>query len=243
MNALRVDPDARAAFRAGVVSVLPLMMGLMPWAIVTGVAMVSAGLSSAQAIGMNVLVFAGSAQLAVLPLLIAKSPLWVMFATGLVVNLRYAIYSAVLAPHFNRLSKSWRVLLSYITVDGVFALFAGRFRPGDGQAQKHWFYLGGSVSMWIAWQLASLAGIFGGAMIPRDWSIDFASTLALIALLMPLLFDRAVVFGALAAGVVSLATAHWPMNLGVLLAVTAGVVVGLAAKRFLPARPSQKEAP
>src|SRR6266568_5053839 len=114
-----------------------LLVGIVPWGIVTGVATVSAGLTPVEAIAMSVLVFAGSSQLAVLPLLIAKAPLWVMYATALVVNLRYVIYSAVLAPHFEHLSRPWRALLSYITVDGMFALFVGRFRPDDGNRHKH----------------------------------------------------------------------------------------------------------
>jgi len=65
-----------------------------------------------------------------------------MVATALVVNLRYVIYSAVLAPHFEHLPRRWRVLLSYVTVDGVFALFAGRYRPDDGNRNKHWYFLG-----------------------------------------------------------------------------------------------------
>jgi len=231
-----LPPDERAAFRDGAISVVPLTVGVAPWGVVTGVAMVSAGFTSTQAVAMSVLVFAGSAQLAVLPLFIAKAPLWVMLATGLVVNLRYFIYSAVLAPHFARLSRPWRILLSYVTVDGVFAMFAGRFRPGDGVAHTHWWYIGGSSLMWVIWQLASLIGIFGGTLIPREWSLEFAATLALTALLMPLLFDRAVVSGAIVAGVVSLAGTRLPMNLGVLLAVIAGVGVGLMAARFVPAR-------
>src|SRR3981189_2618450 len=108
-----------------------LLVGMVPWGIVAGVAMVSAGLTQAQAVAMSLLVFAGTAQLAVLPLLIAKAPLWVMIATALVVNLRYVIYSGVLAPHFEHLPRWWRVLLYYVTLDGVFALFAGRYRTDD----------------------------------------------------------------------------------------------------------------
>lgn len=217
-------------------SALPLGVGVGAWGIVVGVAMISAGFSPAQAIGMTVLVYGGSAQLAVLPLFIAKAPLWVMFATTLVVSLRYLIYSAVLAPHFSHLSRGWRMLLSYITVDGMFAIFAGRFRAGDAEPNSHWFYLGGSMVVWIVWHIASIVGIFGGAMIPREWSLEFAATLALIALVMPLLFDRAVVCGAIVAAAVSLATTRLPMNLGLLLAVLAGVVVGLAVTRFMPPR-------
>jgi predicted branched-subunit amino acid permease len=227
-------PAESAAFRDGIVSAVPLTVGIAPWGVVTGVAMVSAGLTTPQAVGMSLLVFAGSAQLAVLPLFVAKAPLWVMYATALIVNLRYFIYSAVLAPHFSRLPRVWRVLLSYITVDGVFAMFAGRYRPGDGVEHKHWFYLGASALSWVIWQLASVLGIFAGSLIPKAWSLEFAATLALTALLMPVLFDRAVVSGAVAAGMVSLAGSSLPMNLGVLLAVIAGVLAGLLVTRFVP---------
>jgi predicted branched-subunit amino acid permease len=213
---------------------------MVPWGIVAGVAMVSAGLSQAQAVAMSLFVFAGSAQIAVLPLLILKAPLWVMYATVLVVNLRYVIYSAVLAPHFRQLSRSWRVLLSYITVDGVFALFAGRFRPGDGKRHKRWFFLGGSLLMWAGWQVSSWVGIFAGALIPKSWSLEFASTLGLIALLIPLLYDRAVTWGAIAAGGVALATAGLPLNLGLLAAIVAGTAVGLAVSRFERSETSEK---
>ena len=219
-------------FRDGALSAASLLFGLVPWGVVAGVAMVSAGLSPWQAVAMSLLVFAGSAQLAVLPLLVAKAPLWVMVATALVVNLRYVVYGAVLAPYFERLSRPWRVLLSYIMVDGMFALFAGRYTPGDRDPHKHWFFLGGSVLLWGGWQLASLAGIFGGALIPKEWSLEFAATLGLIALVMPLLFDRAVVWGALAAGAVALAAAKLPLNLGLLAAILVGVIVGLVVARL-----------
>jgi predicted branched-subunit amino acid permease len=224
--------EQRLALREGALSAGSLLFGIVPWGIVAGVAMVSAGLSRAEAVGMSLLVFAGTAQLAVLPLLVAKAPLWVMAATALVVNLRYIIYSAVLAPYFGHLSRPWRVLLSYITVDGMFALFAGRFRPDDGNAHKHWFFLGGSLAMWCAWQVSSCIGIFGGALIPKEWSLEFAATLGLIALLMPLLYDRAVVCGALVAGGVALVAVKLPLNLGLLAAIAAGIAAGLAVARF-----------
>ena len=216
-----------AALREGALAAVPLLVGIIPWGIVAGVAMVAAGLSRLQAAAMGVIVFAGSAQLAVLPLLIAKAPLWVMFATGLAVNLRYVIYSAVLAPYFERLSWAWRALLSYITVDQIFAVLVGKYPPDDPAPGKHWFYLGGSLVMWSVWQISSLVGIFAGALIPQEWSLEFAATLSLIAILMPLLFDGAAVWAALAAGGVSLATATWPFRTGLLAAIAAGVAVGL----------------
>jgi len=224
------------ALRAGALAGAPLMVGVVPWGVVAGVAMVGAGLTQGQAVAMSLLVFAGSAQLAVLPLLIAKAPLWVMYATALAVNLRYVIYSAVLAPHFEHLSRPWRALLSYVMVDGMFAVFVAKYRPEEGRAHKHWFFLGGSLVMWTGWQAASMVGIFAGALIPQSWSLEFAATLALIAVLVPLLHDRAVVCAALAAGGVALAASKWPLNLGLLAAIAVGVVVGLAVARAAPSK-------
>src|SRR5260221_12625728 len=98
-----------SALREGALASLGLLVGIVPWGIVAGVAMVSAGLTKAQAVAMSVLVFAGTAQLAVLPLLVAKAPLWVMCATALSAILRFVIISPILAPHSEHLPQPWRV--------------------------------------------------------------------------------------------------------------------------------------
>ena len=67
---------------------------------ISGVAMVKGGLAVPWAIAMSLLVYAGSAQLAALPLIVAGAPLWVIVATGLITNLRFVIYSAALRPYF-----------------------------------------------------------------------------------------------------------------------------------------------
>ena len=89
----RTDGE-RAAFRDGFRDLIPVGPGTFAWGLVTGVAMVKSGLTLAQAVGMTVLVFAGSAQLSSLPLIAAASPVWVIVLTALVVNLRFVIYAA-----------------------------------------------------------------------------------------------------------------------------------------------------
>jgi predicted branched-subunit amino acid permease len=221
----------RKAFRDGVLAGAPLTVGVLPWGIVAGVAMTAAGLSDLQAAAMSLLVFSGAAQLAVLPLL-SEAPLWIIYLTALVVSLRYVIYSAMLAPHFEHLPARWRAALSFVTVDGIFALFIGRYQPHDRDPCKHWFYLGASLVMYAVWQVTTWVGIFTGAAIPAEWSLGFAATLALIAILVPLLQDRAVVAGALAAGAASVLLAGAPLKLGVLAAIAVGLAAGLAAARL-----------
>jgi predicted branched-subunit amino acid permease len=82
---------------------MPTLFGIGAWGLVVGIAMVKTGLTVPQALGMTLIVFAGSAQLASLPLIAAHAPIWVIFATALVVNLRFVIFSALLAPHFAHL--------------------------------------------------------------------------------------------------------------------------------------------
>lgn len=53
-------------------------LGIAAWGLVTGVAMVKSGMSVPVAVVMSLLVYAGSAQLAVIPLLAAGAPLWVV---------------------------------------------------------------------------------------------------------------------------------------------------------------------
>ena len=70
------------AFRQGVTDMLGTGLGVGAWGLVTGVAMVKTGMPVALALLMSLLVYAGSAQLAVLPLLAVGAPLWVVWLTA-----------------------------------------------------------------------------------------------------------------------------------------------------------------
>src|SRR5215210_2288581 len=89
------DPhEERIAFQDGFRAGAGTMPGIFAWGMVAGMAMVKSGLTIWQALGMSLLVFAGSAQLASLPLIAADVPVWAVFFTAMVVNLRFVIFSA-----------------------------------------------------------------------------------------------------------------------------------------------------
>src|SRR5258706_14672664 len=108
---MKMQREQISALREGALASAGLLVGIVPWGIVAGVAMASAGLTQTQAVAKSVLVIAGPAPPAGLPLLVAQAPLWVMVATARGRNLRYVIYNPVLAPHFEHLLRLWRVLL------------------------------------------------------------------------------------------------------------------------------------
>ncbi len=173
----------RHAFVRGMRAVAPATIATGTWGLVTGVAMVKVGLTTAQALGMTLLVYAGSAQLAALPLIAAAAPIWVVLLTATVVNLRFVIFSAGLRPFFRRFSLGRRLFLGYVTTDIGFALFLSRFvnAPDEerGSPEQVWFFLGMAAGNWMAWQTMSVLGIFLAAQVPGAWGLEFASILAL----------------------------------------------------------------
>ena len=76
------NPD----FRLGVSDMFGTGVGVGAWGLVTGVAMVKSGMSVPLALIMSLLVYAGSAQLAVIPLLATGGPMWVVWLTAACVS-------------------------------------------------------------------------------------------------------------------------------------------------------------
>lgn len=231
--------ERRAALFDGMRQVMPAMLPTAIWGLVTGVAMVKSGLTETMALTMTVLVFAGSAQLTSLPLIATGAPLWLIFAAGLVVNLRFVIFAAALQPFFRHLSWPRRLGLGYFTTDITFIVFMPRFgeAPVPGTREHVWFYAGTIIPGWIIWQLCSLTGIVLGSMVPSSWSLEFAAVLALLALAIPLVNSRPVAAAALAAGLLGWAGQWLPLRLGLVLAVVGGVLAGILAERRLERTP------
>ncbi|MGI4720663.1 MAG: AzlC family ABC transporter permease [Janthinobacterium lividum] len=227
------DPEAwREGFKTG----LPTLFGIGAWGLVVGIAMVKSGLTAVQAVGMTLLVFAGSAQLASLPLIAAAAPVWVIFATALVVNLRFVIFSALLGPHFAHLPWKQRFLLGYISGDLTVALFLQRFPSVERVAGKLSYLKGLMVPNWFAWQIGSLVGIFLGSAIPSEWGLGFAGTLAILCITVPLIINKAALCGVLVAGAVSVLAYEMPYKLGLLLAVVVGMVTSMVIEETFAKR-------
>lgn len=222
-----VDAPNRAAWRDAFKTGLPTLFGIAAWGMVVGIAMVKSGLSVPQALGMTLLVFAGSAQLASLPLIAAQAPIWVIFATALVVNLRFVIFSALLAPHFSHLPWRQRFYLGYISGDLSVALFLQRYPTVQPEPGKLSYLKGLLLPNWSAWQMGSLIGIFLGSAIPAEWGLGFAGTLAILCITVPLIINKAALCGVLVAGAVSVLAYGLPYKLGLLVAVVVGMLTSM----------------
>lgn len=223
----------RDRLRAGAAAMAPILIGIVPFGLIYGVAAVDAGLSAAQAIAMSSVVFAGSAQLAAVDLMSRDAAVVVIVATALVINARHLMYSASLAPALGGLRLGRRLLTGYLLTDQAYAVSVVRYAgDSDSPAQRGSFFMGAAAAMWLTWQLASAVGVAVGTGIPADWSLDFAIPLVFLALVLPTVGDRATAAAALVAALVSLVAVDMPFHTGLLAAAAAGILGGLVvAKR------------
>jgi predicted branched-subunit amino acid permease len=147
--------------------------------------------------------------------------------TTFIVNLRHALYSASLAPHLRELPPAWKWLLSYLLVDEAYAVAIRHYREHSAAAHRHWYFLGAGMALWVIWQLTTGIGIFLGAEVPAEWGLDFTLALTFIAIVVPMLGDRASIAAALAAGLTAVAAVGLPYKLGLIVAAFVGIATGM----------------
>lgn len=227
------DRPGRVSFSLGLAAGSPIMAGVAPFGLIYGAAARGLDLSLGQTMGMSLSIFAGSSQLVFLDLWGQGASVLALILTGLVINLRMAMYSASIAPHLGPLGFPRSIVAAYFLTDEGYALSMGRFlsRREPPSSPFH-FYLGAALPTWLSWQSCSLAGYLAGALIPESWPLGMAVPLVFLALLVPMLARGPKLTAALAAMAVAIAAARLPMNLGLILAVFVGIAAGLLHSRL-----------
>ena len=218
-------------FRQGVNDLLGVALGIAAWGLMTGVAMRQSGLGMFDALLMTLTVFAGSAQLAATPLILAGAPLWVVLATALCVNLRFVVFSAHMRPFMMHLPLRQRLLCGYLTGDLTYVLFVKRYaQPATdaaGREQQVAYLLGNGCMNWLTWTVACVVGVIAANFIPMAWGLGFAGILALAGMVCSLASSRLRWVAAAVAAVVGVASYALPLRLNILAAILAAVALCL----------------
>ncbi len=223
-------------FRRGARDMVGIALGIGAWGLVTGVAMVKSGIGLGLALMMSLMVFAGSAQLAALPLIAGGAPIWVVWATALCVNLRFVIFSAQWRPYFAHLPRGRRALLAYFTADLNYVLFMRRFPEPKPAPEQQPYFWGAVVVNAGSWHVMSITGILLGHRIPPEWGLAFAGTVALLGMTYSMLSDRATWLPAVLAGAAAVAAYALPLKLNMLVAIAAAVAMGMVIDHSRPLR-------
>lgn len=229
-------------FRQGMVDMLGVAPGIAAWGLMTGVAMVKSGMSTAEALLMAAIVFAGSAQLAAIPLILAGAPMWVILATALCVNLRFVVFSVHMRPYVIHLSLWDRLVAGYLTGDLTYVLFIKRFaQPATdaaGHAGQMAYLVGNGGVNWISWTVCSVFGVVLANAVPTQWGLGFAGILALLGMLCSLATSRLRWVSAAIAGAAAVAAFAMPLKLNILVAIGASVLVCLVLEKTQASAPN-----
>ena len=213
----------------GLKAVSPLLPGVLPFAMIAGSSAVEAGLSTAAALGMSLFIFAGASQLVMVEMWDREAPALVLLATVLLVNLRFSMYSAMLAPFVRGWKLSRKTLMAYLLTDQAALLSTPEFKRDSISAK--YFFTGAALTLWVTWQSGTMIGVFLGVRLPESWSLDFAVPLSFLALLIPAIHSRGTAIAAVTAGAAVLLTRLLPFNLGLIVATLLGVFAAMLFDR------------
>lgn len=176
--------NRRQTFLRGFHKTLPFQTGVLPFGLLYATLAVNAGFPDWLVLLFSMIVFAGSSQLVFVDLVChIGSPIQAVLGSNFI-NMRHLIYSAGVSPKFAGFSRLWKIVLSYLLTDQLYA-FSESFK--DDSIPQHlqpWYYLGSGLTTWIFWMLSTAAGVYFGQLVPKSWNLDFAIPL----MFMPLLF-------------------------------------------------------
>lgn len=220
-------------FGAGLRAIAPLLLGVAPFGVVAGATPVTHGMGWEVAVGFSTIVFAGASQLASIEVLTGGGSVLVAVLAAWTINLRMILYSASLAPHVTRLSRSRRMLMAYVLTDQVYATSIVRWgeatvkAPAVEEQHQRWrFYMGGGLALWVTWQVSTIVGILVGNAVPSGIHLEFAVPLAFLVLLIPTLVTRPAIVAAATGGAAAVLAAQ--MGAGP-TSIMIGSVVGIVA--------------
>jgi 4-azaleucine resistance transporter AzlC len=191
-----------------------------------GVVARQSGLQPLEIAGMSMLVFAGASQFAMVQLFSERAPTAIVIASVLFINLRHLLMATSLRAHLQALPLGGRLVAAFFLTDESFAMTIGHVRRG-GSSLAYYFVF--AVSLYVLWNLATLAGIAIGGAIgdPRRIGVDFAITATFIGIVVLAIRRPAdiviAVVAAIIAGLLALAGAP------TVAVITAGALAPLIA--------------
>ncbi len=159
---------------------IPVFLGYISCGAAFGLITINAGYPWWLAPAMGILMFAGAGQFFAIPLFAAGTPIPLILATELLLNIRHIVYGLPLINQFKECRRSKPYLIFALT-DETFSILTTTNVPPGVKPEEYYFTV--SILDQAYWVGGSLIGAVAGAMIHFDFTgVDFALT-ALFAVL------------------------------------------------------------
>ena len=226
-----VTPTKTKSFLAGALAVMPLTIAVIPWGILAGSFALEVGLTPVESQAMSAIIFAGSAQLVALGMIKAGIGISSILITTLLITSRHLLYAMAMRTHISPLPLKWRLGLGFLLTDELFAI-ANQAHKGDSPAQHQfdrWYALGGGLTFYLGWNIATLLGIVAGQSIDNlgELGLDFAIAATFIAIVVPTVKKPSILVCVLVSLTLAVVCAVFAIQAGLLIAAISGMAVGM----------------
>jgi len=209
-------------FWRGFVAILPLWLGVAPFAVAYAVTARAGGLGAWDTQLMSSVVFAGSSQFAAAQLFASGAGGSSVLVMTFLLNARHVLYGLSLGRVMS-MTPWQRVVAAHFLTDEAYGVTIA------AGARDVRFLLGAELSLFVVWNAFTLAGALLGAVVPDParFGVDFVFPLAFLGLLVPLLRARVDVLVAVVSGAAAWALARvLPGGVVVLFAGVGGALLG-----------------
>lgn len=209
---------------AGVRATLPIGISVVPFGLAYG-ATATQIMSLGEVSLMSVTVFAGTAQFVAVSMLAqGAAPISILMTTVLL-QLRLVLMSAATSRKLERVPRATEPFLAHLITDESFAVSMASMSEGQGDPR---FFVGAGLTIFVLWQLSSVAGALLGAGLGDGWGITYAMPSSLICLLFILVRDKRTLAVCLAAvalaiGLRPVVGSTWNVLLATMVAGLGGV--------------------
>jgi len=211
---------------------LPITPGIFAFGLATGAVAARQGLTFAQHLGMNVIVYSGIVQIVALeiwPKVFTWGTVAAMAILAGVVGARLFLMSVAMRPWFGSL-PAWQSYPSLFYLTDPSYLIVMRYRAEGGNDAG--VFLGSAAAFLGAWMIAICIGFFAGNLIsdPARYGVDLVMPVFFAAMLIPLWNGPRRAIGWAVAAVVAIAVQHFVEGWWF---IVAGSVTGAVAGGFI----------
>lgn len=171
-------------FFNGMQDCIPTILGYLSIGFACGVVSKSCGMSILQSTVMSAFIYAGSSQFIAASMIFSLASAPNIILAIFLVNLRYFLMSASLAPYFKGNSLLKNFISGILLTDETFALAASK-GSNENKIDYIWM-LGVNIVAYLNWIIANLLGALFGSLIYdyKIFGLDFALSAMFIGLLI-----------------------------------------------------------
>lgn len=230
-KSITIPINKSQSFFAGALAVMPLTIAVIPWGILAGSFALEIGLTAVESQAMSAIIFAGSAQLVALGMIKAGIGIGSILITTLLITSRHLLYAIAMRSQISPLPLKWRLGLGFLLTDELFAI-ANQAHGNDTPAQHHfdrWYALGGGLTFYVGWNIATLLGIVAGQSIDNlgELGLDFAIAATFIAIVVPTVKKPSILVCVLVSLTLAVVCAVFAIQAGLLIAAISGMAAGM----------------